>query len=396
MGSCDPNVEKKEGKMKKIVVLLLTIAVISTIIVSGCTAQPPASEPQAELPGSGPMQGVAVKPDGSPYTFGYAPMHMFSDWMVCSEGLMISLVGRAGGELVSVDCAGDPTTQMQIIESFVAEGKDGIVVHPADSAMVGPVCDDAWAAGVPVFNFDMMIESENIVCAVDSDQVEMGRLCAGWLVEEAERTGKHIYAYELWGTKGMEGSERRSSGFHEVCEESPLVDVVAGPDCGWKPELAAQSVVEYVATHPETNAFFEHGIMSSGIIEGLQELGMLYPAGDPGHLYVVPIVAEPATVANLREGYIDGIASQDMWEYVDPVTKAMLANVCCGQSVPSHVTVIPYFITAETIDTPRWGAPKMWCDMFTDNVAFDDWPLLELPDYLGIVTPTVGMKAEGY
>ena len=85
-----------------------------------------------------------------------------------------------------------------------------------------------------------------------------------------------------------------------------------------------------------------------------------------------------------------------MWEYVDPATKAMLTYVCTGQSVPKHTTVVPYFITAENIDTPRWGAPKMWCDMFSDNVPFDDWPLLELPDYLDITTPTVEMKKAGY
>jgi len=342
------------------------------------------------------MEGVAQRPDGTPYVFGYLPLFLLTDWMVVTDGTIHTLVDRAGGEVTTYDCSADLAKQISIMEDLAVKELDGVILHPVDSIALGPSADVAWEAGIPIFNYDHKTESEHIVCFSTHDQVHAGRVAGEWLVNKAEAEGKQYTVYELWGAMGMEGSERRHQGFHEAVDPSPLVDVIESPDTFWAIDNAMQFVMEAFPAHPELNAILDHGSMLGGAIEGLRTIDRLYPVGNPDHVVALGIDELPDTLNAIRDGYADGCSAHSPWEECDAVTRAMLAYACCGLAVPSDVVFTSYFVDNSNIDDPRWGAPAIWGDQFQNEPNFDQWPILDFPAEYGIITPTVDMKESGY
>jgi len=335
---------------------------------------------------------VAIKPDGTPYDIAYSPFLLSIDWMQAITGLIETYVGVAGGELSIHDPGGDLTKQLGIMEDVIIKHPDAIILHPLDSAALGPLVDKAWDADIPTFNFDFLIESEHVVHATTHDQLEMGRMCGRYLVEEAETTGKEIHCYALFGVLGSEGCQRRHQGFHEVVDPCPLITVVEGPEYMGIREIVMNALMDYLPTHPECNAMFCHGTCTEPLVESLGMLDRLYPVGHPDHFYHLTCDDGPGEIAAVRDGWCDGASSHSPHEEGDCMCKAMLANLCCGLEVPKLVMLDSYLVTAENVDNPRYNAVIPWGDLTREG----PWRVLDLPSEFGIVTPTTDMKMPGY
>jgi len=367
---------------------------VISIIFAGCAKPAPAPAPEAQ--GWGPMAGVAVKPDGSPYTAAMVALFSYSDWAVCANEMSVSLVERAGGECTIYDPMNELEKQIAIMETLILEKPSFIILHPVESAGMVPMVEKAVAAGIPVFNLDHKVMTDAITAFSTHDQMDCGRVDAKYLVALADETGKEYHVYENWGQMGHEGSERRHEGFHEIIDPDPRFTVMESPDNQWAYEKAMEHVLEAFPAYPELNAEFSHNGMVSGVIEAFRTLGILYPIGDPNHIPVLGIDEFPATMDLIREGYCDGTAVHSPWEEIDAMVKQALLYVCCGQQIPAVVMFDSFLMTQENIDTVRFGAPLVWGDLMMEEPDWDQWPILDLPDKYGVPVPTVDMKQPGY
>ncbi|MBA7686420.1 hypothetical protein ES703_94867 [subsurface metagenome] len=160
--------------MNKFIVPLVTAAVIVSILFAGCVpgapvtppveppVTPPVEPPVTPPPPTGPTdmagvpippetvpwvdpdhvwmnpyEGLAIKPDGTPYHFGTITVWMGDDWQVAKEGLYRSYVERAGGEWTTLDPNLDTSVQFSMFEDITALGEwDAITTHPLDEDMV--------------------------------------------------------------------------------------------------------------------------------------------------------------------------------------------------------------------------------------------------------------------
>jgi simple sugar transport system substrate-binding protein len=126
---------------------------------------------------------------------------------------------------------------------------------------------------------------------------------------------------------------------------------------------------------------------SRGIVTALQQKGKWKKVGDPDHVIFVNIDGEPIALQRIKEGYMDGVVSQDPVAY-GQITVEMLAKYSMnGQAVllgPYHndkyyrengtittspsgpsLVIPPFLIDASNADDKRmWG-----------NVTFNDWGL---------------------
>jgi ABC-type sugar transport system substrate-binding protein len=208
----------------------------------------------------------------------------------------------------------------------------------------------------------------------------------------AEAEGKEFVVYEIIGSLGHEGSERRSSGYHEIFDASPLITVIKSPDAQWAPDNAMQFVLDALPANPEINAVVTHNGMVSGVIEALSTLGMLYERGDPNHIPVYGIDAFPSTMELIRNGFADGVAVHSPWEEADASIKCALLYVCLGQEVPEVVMFSSFLINIDNADAVRYGAPLVWGEMMDQYPDYKDWPILDLPAEFGVPIPTVDMR----
>jgi ribose transport system substrate-binding protein len=388
-------IRKREESMKKFVALLIITSVVVGIAFAGCAQPTTPAEPTAPTaPAENPLEGVAIKPDGTPYKFVCSTAHLSADFMKVCDGIYLELVNRAGGEASTLNADFNLESQQSAVEDIIQSGAyDGLMFHPVDSDALVPVIDQAMASGIPVFVYDILINT-SATCQSRFDAVEMGRAAGQYVVDYAEETGTQITVFELWGLMSMEGAQQRHKGFNEACDLSSLVTVIESADTGWQDENALAFLLDALPAHPEINAVFTQGAMISGTKQALDSLDRLETVGQPGHVLWVGCDECPVAVGTLRAGYTDGIASHSPWEIMDGACKAMLTYVCCGRDVPEIVTYDTRIVTPANIDdVPRWGAPLVWGDMFNDYPDFADWPTLDIPE---LPTPTEDMKQAGY
>lgn len=381
--------------MKILIIPLLVVVVVASLFFGGCAGPAPAEpSPAPQMKGWGPMAGVAVKPDGSSYIIPWVSEGIDVSWCVTQAGLTVSYVHRAGGESRAYDPKRNVNQQIEIFESLIATGVDGICCHAVEGGPVVPLVEEAWEAGISMYTNDTRIPSDLIVTHSDQNQKESFVEIGKWFVEEANRTGKEIVIYQLWGMLGMEQCERRDEGLREGIAGSDLVSVIDGPDCGFTTEKAMEAVMTYLPAHPEVNAVVDQGGMIMGTVEGLRTLGRLHPYGNPEHVYAASFSANGPAVRAIRDGYVSVCGACNAWQLVDGETKAALLYVCCGLEVPKNLDIPVFLYTPANIDEPQWGVDSInWGEKIEITPNFDDWSVLTSPL---IETPTVDMKQSGY
>jgi ABC-type sugar transport system substrate-binding protein len=313
--------------------------------------------------------------------------------MVCQ-----TITERSGGQFSSLDPNGDLTKQIAIFEDLIAMERDAVLFLPIDSAGVAPTIEKGADAGVPFFNTDHKAETDATICFSTHDQQDCGRQGGKYLIEWAQDRGVKLTIFEIWGSMGHEGAERRHAGYHEIFDQYPdIVErVIESPDTNWSTDNAMQFTLEALSSTPEINAICTHNNMIAGVCEALKVMDLAKPLDDPEHIAYVGIDCFGPSMDQVRAGFCDGIAVHSPWEEMDALTKAALLYVCCGVPVPKLVNFDSYLITIDNMDAVRFGAPMVWGDMFTAYPDPDDWPLLDLPEKYGVPIPTVDMKQPGY
>lgn len=230
--------------------------------------------PQAEnRSGAGPAGGkkkwrVMVIPKGTTHVF----------WKTIHAGAL-----KAAEELGNVEVIwqGPPkedeiSLQIQMVQSAVATGVDGIVLAPSDSkALVKPV-EEATARGIPVVIIDSDLESSKIVSYVATDNYHGGVLAAQRVGELLKGEGKIIL---LRYAIGSASTEAREKGFTDtIAKEFPKVTFLseteyAGPTSGTAQGKAQNLVTRYRGQ--VDGVFCPNESSTAGMLRALEGAGML-------------------------------------------------------------------------------------------------------------------------
>jgi ribose transport system substrate-binding protein len=170
----------------------------------------------------------------------------------------------------------DRVQQIQLVQSAVAAGVDGIVLAPLDArALVQPV-ETAVAKGIPVVVIDSGLESTKTVSYVATDNYHGGVLAArrigGLLGEE----GKVIL---LRYAVGSESTEQRERGFTEtLSKEFPRISLLseseyAGPTADSAQQKSQSLVTRYRGKF--SGVFCANETSTVGMMRALEAAGLL-------------------------------------------------------------------------------------------------------------------------
>jgi len=373
----------------------LTAALSSSLLIDSAHA---VSEKLAK--GSGPLKGVAQKPDGSPYKIAHVNWALNNDFPITMDKIMKSLVKRAGGDFISLDPDNSLEKQISMFEDLAQRGVDAIIFLPVDSKGVVPTIEKLTKKGIAFFNVDHKAETDATITFATHDQIDCGRVGARYLVDWAKKRNKKLTVFEVWGKMGHEGSERRHQGYQEIFNKNRdvIARVIESPGTEWMTDRAMQFVMEALPAHPEINAICSHNNMVPGVVEALRVQRRLFPVDHTDHVPYVGIDEFPVAMEHVRSGYCDGVAVHSPWEEMDAAVKCAFIYTCCGQKdmVPKTVMFDSFLITRENADKVRFGAPAVWGDMWKKSPNFDDWPVLNLDAKYKVPIPTVKMKKPGF
>jgi ABC-type sugar transport system substrate-binding protein len=132
----------------------------------------------------------------------------------------------------SQDGKDDPLAQTAIIQTFITQKKDLIIVVPSQIDSLIPVIGECNAANIPVISINRTVgEGAKILTEVNMDCVEGGRMAAELTNEMLGGKGKIAM---LLGILGAGPQVQESQGFEEYIKANcPDVEIVAQQNTDW-------------------------------------------------------------------------------------------------------------------------------------------------------------------
>lgn len=250
------------------------------------------------------------------------------------------------GPLLENDRAG----QISVVQDFITEGVDGIVLAPLDSQALVEYVVEAKEAGIPVVIFDSGLDGDpsNYVSYVATDNYRGGALAARRLAEVLGGKGDVIL---LRYNPGSESTEQREAGFLETLkQEFPEIHILVSNEyAGTTPESALDKATQVLSKHRnEVDGIFAVcEPNATGVLGALRELDLA------GRVKFVAFDPNAPLIKGLETGQVDGIVLQDPVKMGEEAVRAIVRHLK-GENVE------PKIGTGEHVATPgNMNEPEM-------------------------------------
>ena len=252
-------------------------------------------------------------------------------------------------EVLACEADDKPDRQMAIVEDFVAQRVDGVLLAPISAEALVPAAESLNAAGIPLATVDRQLNGGDVLVHVGADNVEGGRVAARYLIDKLGGKGGVI---QLEGTPGASPAIDRKRGFEEVLATSEL-KLVASQTAEFY-RAKGQSVMEnLLQTGAQFQAVFAaNDEMILGAIEALEARNV-----DLSRVVTIGYDAIPDAVDSIRQHRLTASIEQFPGEQGRSALRLLVEKIRSGQSPPSKlVRITPIVIDGSNLDrTERKG-----------------------------------------
>ena len=239
----------------------------------------------------------------------------------------------------------DVAKQIDIVEMMIAQEADAIVIAPADSKALVPVCKRAMDAGIIVVNIDNKFDAAVLadkavkIPFVGPDNRKGARLAAEHLAKKL-KPGDKVAILE--GVPNAFNGIQRKLGFEDAMKAAGM-NIVSSQSAYWETEKAEPIVAALVTEHPDLKA-----VLCANDSMALGAVAALKAAGKSDRIFVVGFDNILAAQRLLKEGkllctidqHADKLAIYGI-EYALDMLK--------GKGTPSDRETPVDLITAETL-----------------------------------------------
>ena len=187
--------------------VLTTLAALS-LLVSGCGR----SNDQHSAVGSHAKK-----------TIGVSVLTLTNPFFKVIGDTLTEEAAKHGYEVIVTSGEFDVAKQQNQVKDFIVRGVGAIVLCPCDSKAIGPVIQEANAAGIPVFTADIAAQEGDVVCHVASDNVAGGRLAGEYLAKILNGAGNVAIIGQPTVTSVLD----RVQGFKDAIAKFPNIKIVA-------------------------------------------------------------------------------------------------------------------------------------------------------------------------
>jgi len=289
---------------------------------------------------TGKALSIAVIPKGTTHEF----------WKSIHAGALKAARELSTGDLtVNINWKGpmredDREQQVQVVEGFLSQGVDGIVLAPLDDrALVRPVLE-AKRAGIPTVIFDSDLASEEIVSFVATDNYRGGQLAADRMGALLKGRGKVLL---LRYQEGSASTTARESGFLDRMKSGfPEVEVISSDQYSGPTRDTAKRASENLLNRYASELsgiFCVNESSTAGMLLALQDIGRA------GRITFLGFDASDPFVDAMRKGQLHGIVVQNPLRMGYLGVKTMVDHLQ-GRPVEKRVDTGVWLITPENLD----------------------------------------------
>ncbi len=305
----------------------LPLILVAALVICGCGGS--GAGRRGSRADAGRQLRIAVIPKGTTHEF----------WKSIHAGAI-----QASRELTELR-EDDREQQIQVVEGFLSQGVQGIVLAPLDSrALVRPV-EEARRAGVSTVVIDSRLESDSIVSFVATDNHKGGQLAAGRLGELLGGKGKVLL---LRYAEGSASTTERERGFlEELHARYPGVALVSADQYAGPTRETAKRASENLLNRysGEVQGIFTPNESSTvGMLLALQDIGLA------GKVRFIGFDAAATLIDAVRTRQLDGVVVQNPMRMGYLGVKTM-ADHLLGKPVEPLVDTGVMLVTAANLDS---------------------------------------------
>lgn len=239
----------------------------------------------------------------------------------------------------------DREQQIQVVEGFLSQGVQGIVLAPLDNvALVRPV-EEARRAGVPTVIIDSGLETDSIVSFVATDNYKGGQMAADRLGSLLGGKGAVLL---LRYAEGSASTTDRERGFLDVLKTKyPGVRVVSSDQYAGPTRETAKRVSENLLNRFGSTLqgiFTVNESSTIGMLLALQDIGLA------GKVRFVGFDASDILLDGIKAHQLDGIVVQNPMRMGYLGVKTM-ADQLRGKPVERRIDTGVMLVTAANVDS---------------------------------------------
>ena len=219
----------------------------------------------------------------------------------------------------------DPTRQAANIEDLINQGVDLIMARAQDGAAIGSSIKAAQAAGIPFVTFDRASTTAKPTAHVGGDSYDQGKTTAEAMVALLKDKGVHGKCIELEGNLTDENAVARHKAWHEVTDNSGVIETVVEVPTEWNPELFRSGTANALRAHPEANCMFlASDFCWSAVQSPLEAAGRYAKTGDPKHMWIATQDVFPDAAKAMEDGYIDVGTTYDAYYHAREAIRVVI------------------------------------------------------------------------
>lgn len=182
--------------------------------------------------------------------------------------------------------------QVSLMENFVEQGVDCILVNPIDSEGLYPAIEKAAAKGIPTITMAGAADFPTNYTTVYND-LENTRIVALMIGKLLNGEGKVAL---LYGNKGNLVSDLRQQGYLEGIAKYPNITVLQQP-MNWDPPTGMKAAQDLIASNPDLKAI--HCVSDAVTLAVYQAVRM---AGKEGQILITSYDGNPDALKAVERG----------------------------------------------------------------------------------------------
>jgi ribose transport system substrate-binding protein len=242
----------------------------------------------------------------------------------------------------------DLKEQIDIVQSFAAQGVAGIVLAPlSDQALLTPV-KSAKQGGIPTVIFDSDLQGSEHVSFVATDNFAAGKMAGeamAKLLESGEGAGGDVIVLRY--QEGSASTSNREAGFLEALKAHPSIKIASESQHGGATVESAHKTAENLlsANKNVRGVFCPNESTTFGMLLALQQAGLA------GKVRFIGFDASEKLVQAVRSGTIDALVLQDPFKIGYLAVKTMARHLR-GEKVDARVDTGATLATKASLETP--------------------------------------------
>ncbi len=241
----------------------------------------------------------------------------------------------------------DREQQVQVVEGFISQHVDGIVLAPLDVRALARPVEEAKAAGVPTVIIDSGLETDAIASYVATDNTKGGELAADRLGELLGGKGKVLV---LRLQEGSASTTAREDGFlARLAAKYPGVTVVSSNQYAGATRETAKQAAENLLNRFGSDL---QGIFTPNESSTIGMLLALQDIGKAGKIRFVGFDATQTLLDAMKASQLDGIAVQNPMRMGYLGVKTMVASLR-QQPFERRIDTGVTMVTPESMEKPE-------------------------------------------